>query len=215
MALFFGGREIIPQLSSASMKSANIPLYFLAILSPVLQMFLQIYKRYKFRDQIKYEQQLQQTVMTGRPPQSRNLTARGIQLNSDIPLVPVKQSFFKKCLQNDLADCRGLISGVRNVYGTLIIFFGFLAYFVVFCFHFCLGEDNQDKDNTAEMGQHSLLGNIIMIAILSLFTILTPFIKNPKLRFGILVTNNNYTIFLLIGNSQQEKYLLYVIYWFF
>ena len=65
LALYYGGKDIIPLLSSATVKSTNIPFYFLLVLSPLLQLSLEIYKRYKFRKEILYEQQLQQAVMSG------------------------------------------------------------------------------------------------------------------------------------------------------
>ena len=65
LALFFGGKEIIPHLSTASVTSSNMPFYFLVVLSLLLQLFLETYKRCKFRKEIRYEQQLQQAVFSG------------------------------------------------------------------------------------------------------------------------------------------------------
>ena len=56
---------IIPYLSSDSPTTANIPIFFALALSVVLQVFLCVYKRLKFRKQIEYEQQLRQVMMTG------------------------------------------------------------------------------------------------------------------------------------------------------
>jgi hypothetical protein len=39
--------------------------YLLVVLSLVLQFLLEIYKRFKFRSEIRYEQQLQQAVVSG------------------------------------------------------------------------------------------------------------------------------------------------------
>ena len=63
LALFFGGQEIIPLLSSDS--SSNMLIIILVILSPVLQLLVHLYKKIRFRKEIKYEQQLQQAVMSG------------------------------------------------------------------------------------------------------------------------------------------------------
>ena len=65
MALFYGGQEIIPFLSTDSAKSAFMSHLILIILSPMLQLIIQLYKKVKFRKEIKYEQQLQQAVMSG------------------------------------------------------------------------------------------------------------------------------------------------------
>ena len=63
LALFFGGQEIIPLLSSDS--SSILLIIILVILSPVLQLLVHIYQKIRFRKEIKYEQQLQQAVMSG------------------------------------------------------------------------------------------------------------------------------------------------------
>ena len=67
LALFFGGHEIIPSLSSdlSTATSALMPNYVLTFLSPILQLLTHLYKKIKFRKEIRYEQQLQQAVMSG------------------------------------------------------------------------------------------------------------------------------------------------------
>ena len=65
LALFYGGKEITPFLSTGSAKSSNMSLIMLVILSPLLQLCIHFYKKIRFRKEIKYEQQLQQAVMSG------------------------------------------------------------------------------------------------------------------------------------------------------
>ena len=67
LALFYGGQEIIPFLSSdlSTATSSNMPNYVLTFLSPILQLLTHLYKKIKFREEIRYEQQLQQAVMSG------------------------------------------------------------------------------------------------------------------------------------------------------
>ena len=65
LALFYGGQDILPSLSSGSAKSSNMSILILVVLSPVLQGIIQLYKKIKFRKEIQYEQQLQQAVMSG------------------------------------------------------------------------------------------------------------------------------------------------------
>ena len=65
VALFSGGQEIIPSLSSGSAKSSNMSILILVVLSPILQGIIQLFKKIKFRKEIQYEQQLQQAVMSG------------------------------------------------------------------------------------------------------------------------------------------------------
>ena len=134
LALFFGGKEIIPQLSSSSVKSSNIPFYFLVILSLTLQILLAIYKKLKFRKEIQYEQQLKETVL----------------------------------------------SGVRNVYGQIIIFTGFLACCLDFAIHVFLAKKHQENKNEDNPTSNSANGSFIILVVLSLINF-TPFL-NPKLR---------------------------------
>ena len=65
MALFFGGTEITPQLSSNSTFSSNIPIYLFIALSVVLQVILSIFKRLRFRNKNQYADQLRQALITG------------------------------------------------------------------------------------------------------------------------------------------------------
>ena len=68
LALFYGGQEIIPFLSSdlttsgSSMKVLN---WFPITLSIILQVGIHLYKKIRFRKEIAYEQQLQMAVMSG------------------------------------------------------------------------------------------------------------------------------------------------------
>ena len=64
-ALFFGGDEIVPHLSSDSTTTANIPIFLWIALSVFLNVLLSLYKRIKFRKQIQSEQRLNQAMMTG------------------------------------------------------------------------------------------------------------------------------------------------------
>ena len=65
LALFYGGKDIAPLLSSNSTTASNMPLTILCLSSPLLQIFLQLYKKFRFRKEIGYEHQLKQAVMTG------------------------------------------------------------------------------------------------------------------------------------------------------
>ena len=67
LALFYGGQEIIPSLSSdlSTATSSNLSIYILSCLSPTLQLLIHLYKRLKFKKEIRYEQRLQQAVMSG------------------------------------------------------------------------------------------------------------------------------------------------------
>ena len=136
-----------------------MPLYFLAGLSPVLQLSLEIYKRHKFRKEIRYEQQLQQAVM----------------------------------------------SGVRNVYGQIIIFLGFLGFCGFFGIHVYLSERNQEIKSLIDPTNYNILGPLIMMIILSLL-IFTPFIINPKLRFVVSIEFINNEFFLLQEILQEKSH---------
>ena len=67
LALFYGGQEIIPSLSSdlSTATSSNMPNYVLIFLSPILQLLTHLYKKIRFRKEIRYEQKLQLAVMSG------------------------------------------------------------------------------------------------------------------------------------------------------
>merc|ERR1712208_119858 len=67
VALFYGGQVIIPYLSDdlSTATSSNMHIYILMLLSPILQLVTHLYKKIKFRSQIRYEQRLQQVVMSG------------------------------------------------------------------------------------------------------------------------------------------------------
>ena len=67
LALFYGGEEIIPSLSSdlSTATSSNMPNYVLIFLSPILQLLTHLYKKIRFRKEIRYEQKLQLAVMSG------------------------------------------------------------------------------------------------------------------------------------------------------
>ena len=129
--MFFGGQDIISLLSSDSAKSSNVLIIILVIISSVIQLIVHFYKKIRFRKEIKYEQQLQQAVM----------------------------------------------SGVRNAYGPIIIFVGFLGIGVSACFHFYVSERNRN----------SPVGNtfapIFWMTIIASFMIWINFLRNPKLRF--------------------------------
>ena len=135
LALFFGGQEIIPSLSQASVKSSNMPFYLLVVLSIVLQLSLAAYKKYRFKKAISYEQQLFQTTM----------------------------------------------SGVRNVYGTIIIFTGFLACVLVLIIHLFMAKKHNENKAGKNPALHSAYGAAAMLAVVSLINF-TPFL-NPRLRF--------------------------------
>ena len=135
LAPFFGGQEIIPSLSQASVKSSNMPFYLLVVLSIVLQLSLAAYKKYRFKKAISYEQQLFQTTM----------------------------------------------SGVRNVYGTIIIFTGFLACVLVLIIHLFMAKKHNENKAGKNPALHSAYGAAAMLAVVSLINF-TPFL-NPRLRF--------------------------------
>ena len=67
LALFYGGQEIIPFLSTdlSIATSSDLSNWILLLLSPLLQLLSHLYKKMKFRKEISYEQRLQQTVMSG------------------------------------------------------------------------------------------------------------------------------------------------------
>ena len=65
IALYFGGKEIIHKLSTDTVTQSNTPFFFWIVLFPVLQFVLEVYKRFRFRKEIQYEQHLRQTVMSG------------------------------------------------------------------------------------------------------------------------------------------------------
>ena len=161
LTLFYGGKDIIPHLSSASVKSATMAFYFLMILSLVLQLFLYIYKRYKVRKEIPYEQKLQQAVM----------------------------------------------SGVRNVYGQIFIFFSFLGFFVslginVRFIHFL--EKNQQFRNPDDLMKYNSSFPFIGM-IICLLLIFTPFIVNSKLRFEEFITFRN-ALYLCCRKYSMKKF---------
>ena len=134
-ALFFGGEEIIPSLSKASVRSSNMPFYLLVLLSIVLQLGLAAYKKYRFKKAVSYEQQLFQTTM----------------------------------------------SGVRNVFGPIIIFMGFLACVLVLIFHLFMAKKHNENKDGANPALHSANSAAAMLTVLSLINF-TPF-RNPRLRF--------------------------------
>ena len=137
IALFFGGKDIIPLLSTDSDKSSNFSqvFIFLVVLSAILQLLMATYKRRKFRKEILYEQKLQQAAM----------------------------------------------SGVRNVYGQIVIFTGFLGFWGCFGIHIFLIERNKEIKHNDDLGEDSSIGILILSSILSLM-IITIFIRNSKLR---------------------------------
>ena len=65
LALFYGGEEIIPHVSDDSSNAYNTPFMIIILLSIVLQVFLTLFKKFKIRAEITYEQQLKMAVMSG------------------------------------------------------------------------------------------------------------------------------------------------------
>ena len=134
LALFYGGQEIIPFLSTDSTKSSNKSMMILVVLSPVLQLLLQLYKKVKFRKAIKIEQQLQQAVM----------------------------------------------SGVRNVYGSIVIFIGFIGFLGAALVHLYVSEQIQ---NSEELTEKNMFAPIFWLTCTFSAMICVAFLRNPKLRF--------------------------------
>ena len=138
LALFYGGQEIIPSLSSdlSTATSSNKAIYVLIILSPMLQLLTYLYKEIKFKKEIRYEQQLQQAVM----------------------------------------------SGVRNVYGPIVIFIGFLGFFSAGLLHSHLSKQNNKKPVPKDKTAEELLAPILWFSIIFSFMIFVTFARNGKLR---------------------------------
>ena len=67
LALFYGGQDIVPFLSTdlSTATSSDLSNWILLLMSPILQLLTHICKKIKFRKEIRYEQRLQQTVMSG------------------------------------------------------------------------------------------------------------------------------------------------------
>jgi uncharacterized membrane protein YkvI len=74
-----------------------------------------------------------------------------------------------------------VLSGVRNVYGQLVIFTGFVAFCLVFAVQVIFAkriQENKTEDNSAI---YSAYGSFLMQVVFSLINF-TPFL-NPKLRY--------------------------------
>ena len=138
LALFYGGQEIIPSLSSdlSTATSSNMPNYVLICLSPILQLFTHLYKKIKFRKEIRYEQKLQQAVM----------------------------------------------SGVRNVYGTFVIFVGFLGFVSALLLHLHVSQQNSKKEVSNHKTAEELFTPLLLLTIIFSFMIFVTFTRNGKLR---------------------------------
>ena len=108
------------------------------MLSILLQIGLAAYKKYRFKKEIAYEQQLFQTMM----------------------------------------------SGVRNVYGQIIIFMGFLACVFIFIIHSFMAKKHNENKGATNPALHSAYGAAAMLAVASMINF-TPFL-NPRLRFHSL-----------------------------
>ena len=135
--------------------------FVLIILSPVLQLIIQLYKKVKFRKEIKYEQQLRQAVM----------------------------------------------SGVRNVYGPIVIFIGFL-----FCIGFGLIHlyaSNQYKNAPIynDLSGKNTFAPIFWMIIIFSIMIWIPFLRNPKLRLGRITQNEIYSILFFYSGIIQRRHL--------
>ena len=65
LAIYFGGSKISSQILPMCVKNLNISFYFLAVLSLILQFMLAGIKKYKFKNEAKYEDVLRNTVMSG------------------------------------------------------------------------------------------------------------------------------------------------------
>ena len=64
MVLFYGGEDVLPFVSNSA-KSSNSSLLFLAILFLIVQILIALYKSFRFKMSLEYDQRLQQLVMTG------------------------------------------------------------------------------------------------------------------------------------------------------
>ena len=109
----------------------------------MLQLIIQLYKKVKFRKEIKYEQQLQQAVM----------------------------------------------SGVRNVYGPIIIFIGFLGFVGFGLIHLYVSEQNRNAPISNGLTDKNAFVPIFWMILIFSFMIWIPFLRNPKLRFGRISQN--------------------------
>ena len=63
LALFYGGPEIIPHLSTNPFQSSNVPLLIIIALTIGIKIFLETYKKMVYRQGLAYGQQLGQTMI--------------------------------------------------------------------------------------------------------------------------------------------------------
>ena len=128
LALFFGGQEIVPYLSNESAENTNVPIFVLISIAVMVYSMLSIYKFFKFRKGVQYEQQLNQVV----------------------------------------------ISGARNVYSLIIIFFEFVGFTFVMVVHIYFVKELDENRSTSH--RPAMIMGFIM-----LFILLNHFILNHKL----------------------------------
>ena len=103
-----------------------------------------------------------------------------LSLTLQILLAIYKKLKFRKEIQYEQQLKETVLSGVRNVYGQIIIFTGFLACCLDFAIHVFLAKKHQENKNEDNPTSNSANGSFIILVVLSLINF-TPFL-NPKLR---------------------------------
>ena len=65
LALYYGGEEIIPYVSPDASTAYNTPSIVMVLVSMAFQAFLVLLKKLKFRQEVRYDQQLKLALMSG------------------------------------------------------------------------------------------------------------------------------------------------------
>ena len=95
------------------------------------------------------------------------------------------------------------MSGVRNVYGPIIIFIGFLGCIGFGLIHLYASEQYKNAPISNELTDKNTFVPIFWMIIIISFVIWIPFLRNPKLRFG-RITQNEISTFFYLGNIQRR-----------
>ena len=105
-----------------------------------------------------------------------------ISMTLQIILVLLKKLKFRQEISYEQQLKLAVMSGVRNVYGQLVVFLGLLGFAACGVIHYYVLKDNTETESPEQLSKKNhFFRTVGMILVLSLM-IFHPFVRNPKLR---------------------------------
>ena len=97
-------------------------------------------------------------------------------------LVLLKKLKFRQEISYEQQLKLAVMSGVRNVYGQLVVFLGLLGFAAVGVIHYFALKDNADTISSEQLSKKNHFRRMVGIILVFSLMIFHPFARNPKLR---------------------------------